>query len=187
MQGFNGRLKHEKTLKSGGFMTYCVLERGDSNVCQLVVKTAGVFVASCDQCQSRWSPCTPCLEENGLDHLDANLGTDLSVGVPRGPRAYRNVGSQVQTHERYPPRPVATILERQGVVLNAISSLEWPARGRRQQEVNFKEIRMPEHRDYDQYTSLDRDPKGAQAARQNELDFAQKLGAVEPRPVDDAF
>ena len=54
-------------------------------------------------------------------------------------------------------------------------------------DVDFNEVRADTEKYYDQYTGLELDAAGVRAARQDELDFATRLGAFEPRPVSEAW
>ena len=100
---------------------------------------------------------------NWLDHF---------VGVPR----------ESQAHGKVPPMMVVIMLRTianrariSGVQLNAIESRVGPHVADDTRNVNFEENRMLGHRCYHQNTGLELDPKGVQAARQDELDFATRL------------
>ena len=74
-----------------------------------------------------------------------------------------------------------------GAPLDAVEVGIGPDVDRDVQDADFNETRIPTQMYYDQYTGLERDPVGATAARQSEIDFAWRLKAFEPRPRTEAY
>ena len=79
-------------------------------------------------------------------------------------------------------RTIANRARISGVQLNAIESRVGPHVADDTRNVNFEENRMLGHRCHHQNTGVELDPKGVQAARQDELDFATRLERLNRGP-----
>ena len=172
---------------------------------QQLVQTAGVEVVRSDQCQfgqlawhklpsGEWER-RPARKRTGFMTSMELMARALENECPGDHEHARMLSGTAKPTERYPPELVATILrtivkhlrQASGIAVDALEVGIGPHIDHDIKEVDFEEVRVPTQKFYDQYTGMELDPEGVRAARQDEMDFAKKLEAFEPRPLAEAW
>ena len=170
-----------------------------------LVDSPGVVVVRSDQCQfgqkawhrrpeGEWEE-RPARKRTGWMTSLPKLAQALEVECPGLHAHARMLSGTSKATERYPPKLVAVILreiakhvrESRGVGLHAVEVGVGPHVDETEHEARFDDAADGGEEYYDQYTGLKLDPAGVRAARRDEMEFAERLEAFEPRPVEEAW